>query len=106
MLSAKEIQHTADQIMQHVSSPARVVVFGSYGRGEATQDSDLDLLVIQKSVADFTQEYTRLREAIGAIGVGVDLLLITEDQYEQRKDWCSSPIYWAHREGKVASEAD
>jgi uncharacterized protein len=106
MLSAKEIQHTADQIMQHVSSPARVVVFGSYGRGDATQDSDLDLLVIQKSVADFTQEYTRLREAIGAIGVGVDLLLITEDQYEQRKDWCSSPIYWAHREGKVASEAD
>ncbi len=91
--------------MQHVSSPARVVVFGSYGRGDATQDSDLDLLVIQKSVDDFTQEYTRLREAIGAIGVGVDLLLITEDQYEQRKDWCSSPIYWAHREGKVASEA-
>ena len=106
MLSAKEIQHTADQIMQHVSSPARVVVFGSYGRGDATQDSDLDLLVIQKSVDDFTKEYTRLREAIGAIGVGVDLLLVTEEQYEQRKDWCSSPIYWAHREGKVASEAD
>jgi predicted nucleotidyltransferase len=92
--------------MQHASSPARVVVFGSYGRGEATQDSDLDLLVIQKSVADFTQEYTRLRKAIGAIGVGVDLLLVTEDQYEQRKDWCSSPICWAHREGKVASKTD
>ena len=106
MLSAQEIQHTADQIMQHASSPARVVVFGSYGRGDATQDSDLDLLVIQKSVDDFTKEYTRLREAIGAIGVGVDLLLVTEQQYEQRKDWCSSPIYWAHREGKVASEAD
>ena len=105
MLSAKEIQHTADQIMQHVSSPARVVVFGSYGRGDATKDSDLDLLVIQKSVDDFTKEYTRLREAIGAIGVGVDLLLVTEQQYEQRKDWCSSPIYWAHREGKVASKA-
>ena len=92
--------------MQHASSPARVVVFGSYGRGDATKDSDLDLLVIQKSVDDFTKEYTRLREAIGAIGVGVDLLLVTEEQYEQRKDWCSSPIYWAHREGKVASEAD
>ena len=91
--------------MQHASSPARVVVFGSYGRGDATQDSDLDLLVIQKSVDDFTKEYTRLREAIGAIGVGVDLLLVTEDQYEQRKDWCSSPIYWAHREGKVALKA-
>ena len=47
--------------MQHASSPARVVVFGSCGRGDATQDSDLDLLVIQKSVDDFTKEYTRLR---------------------------------------------
>ena len=55
------LKKTAAQIMQHVSSPARVVVFGSYGRGDATQDSDLDLLVIQKSVDDFTKEYTRLR---------------------------------------------
>jgi predicted nucleotidyltransferase len=87
--------------MQHASSPARVVVFGSYGRGEATEDSDLDLLVVEHSLGDFTKEYVALRKAIGAIGVGVDLLLISEEDYEQRKEWCSSPVYWAHREGKI-----
>jgi hypothetical protein len=28
-------------------NPERVVLFGSYARGEATEDSDVDLLVIQ-----------------------------------------------------------
>ena len=54
----------------------RVVVFGSYGRGEATKDSDLDLLVVEESLEDFTKEYVSLRKAIGSIGVGVDLLLM------------------------------
>lgn len=79
----------------------RVVVFGSYGRGEPTEDSDLDLLVVEKHLDDFTGEYVSLRKVIGSIGVGVDLLLMTERDYQQRKDWCSSPVYWAHREGKV-----
>lgn len=56
---------------------------------------------MQESSKDFTKEYVSLRKAIGSIGVGVDLLLISERDYEQRKDWCSSPVYWAHREGKV-----
>jgi predicted nucleotidyltransferase len=101
MLTQEEIRKTADKIVQHAVSPVRVVVFGSYGRGEATEDSDLDLLVVERNFDDFTGEYVSLRKAIGSIGVGVDLLLMTEQDYEQRKDWCSSPVYWAHREGKV-----
>ena len=87
--------------MQQATAPVRVIVFGSYGRGDATEDSDLDLLVVEESLDDFTQEYVSLRRAIGSIGVGVDLLLMSEKDYEKRKDWCSSPVYWARREGKV-----
>ena len=101
MLSQKDIHETVEKIVLKARSPARIVVFGSYGRGEATEDSDLDLLVVEKSFDNFTNEYVALRKAIGSIGVGVDLLLISEKDYEQRKDWCSSPVYWAHREGKV-----
>lgn len=101
MLTAQDIDRAVQKIVQHASSPARVVVFGSYGRGEATEDSDLDLLVVERSLEDFTIEYVALRKAIDAIGVGVDLLLTSEEDYEQRKDWCSSPVYWAHREGRV-----
>jgi len=101
MLTQQDIQNTAQKIVQQATAPVRVVVFGSYGRGEATKDSDLDLLVVEESLEDFTKEYVSLRKAIGSIGVGVDLLLMSEKDLEQRKDWCSSPVYWAHREGKV-----
>jgi uncharacterized protein len=101
MLSPADIQHAADRIVKHATSPLRVVVFGSYGRGDATDDSDLDLLVVEKSLADFTNEYVALRKAIGPIGVGVDLLLLSDEDYQLRKHWLSSPVYWACREGKV-----
>ena len=101
MLSQDDIRKTTEKIVHQATSPVRVVVFGSYGRGDPTEDSDLDLLVVEKHLDDFTGEYVSLRKAIGSIGVGVDLLLMTEKDYQQRKDWCSSPVYWAHREGKV-----
>ena len=105
MLTQQDIQNTAQKIVQRATAPVRVVVFGSYGRGEAIEDYDLDLLVVEKSLDDFTNEYVSLRKAIGSIGVGVDLLLISERDYEQRKDWCSRPVYWAHREGKVVYDS-
>jgi uncharacterized protein len=105
MLSPQVIEHTAKTIIGKASAPARVIVFGSYGRGQATEDSDLDLLVVESHIGDFTAEYVALRRAIGALGVGVDLLLMSEEDFNQRKDWCSSPVYWAHREGRVISSA-
>lgn len=101
MLTNQDIDNAAQKIVLRASSLVSVVVFGSYGRGDATKDSDLDLLVVEHVFEDFTKEYVALRKAIGSIGVGVDLLLISQEDYEQRKDWCSSPIYWAHREGRV-----
>jgi predicted nucleotidyltransferase len=50
MLTQQDIQKTAQKIVQQATAPVRVVVFGSYGRGEATKDSDLDLLVVDQQV--------------------------------------------------------
>ncbi len=105
MLTPQAIAATAERIAAAASHPARVIVFGSYARGEATEDSDLDLLVIEKQVVDHTREYLHLREAVGSIGVGVDLLLLSEPEFEKRRHWWSTPIYWAEREGKVLHES-
>jgi predicted nucleotidyltransferase len=78
-----------------------VIVFGSYARGDADDDSDLDLLVVEPTIENHTTEYLRLREAVGSIGVGVDLLLLSEPEFEKRKSWWATPVYWADREGKV-----
>jgi uncharacterized protein len=104
MLASQTIQSAAQRIAAAASSPAKVIVFGSYARGEAKEDSDLDLLVVEKSVDDHTCEYLRLREAVGRLGVGVDLLLISEAEFEKRKQWWTTPVYWADREGRVLHE--
>lgn len=104
MLTPYAIDATAQRIAAAASQPVRVIVFGSYARGDASEDSDLDLLVVEKGLSDHTDEYLRLRNAVGSIGVGVDLLLLSEQEFEKRRHWWTTPVYWAEREGKVLHE--
>ena len=105
MLDPSVIQQAAQRLIAAARHPLKVILFGSYARGDVGEDSDLDLLVVEKEIPDPTGEYVRLREAIGSVGVGVDLLVFSEAEFERRRDWCSTPVYWAIREGRVLHES-
>ncbi|MGH7595378.1 MAG: nucleotidyltransferase domain-containing protein [bacterium] len=45
MITQEQIQATVDQIAQKFN-PLKIVLFGSYARGESHLHSDVDLLVI------------------------------------------------------------
>ena len=97
-------EHILQQAVKRIvaaAQPSRVILFGSHGRGDAAAGSDLDLLVIKPQVLDKYAEMIRLHEAVGSIGVGVDLLVYSEAEIEERRDWCTSPVYWALREGRT-----
>ena len=100
MLPHQTIQAAVDRIVA-AANPTKVILFGSYARGEATEDSDLDLMVIEQDVLNVGEEIVRLRQAVGDVGIGVDVLVYSEQEFEKRREWCSSPVYWAAREGKV-----
>jgi predicted nucleotidyltransferase len=87
------------------AQPRRVILFGSRGRGDADAGSDLDLMVIKPHVPDKYAEMIRLHEAVGGIGVGVDVLVYSEAEVEERRDWCTSPVYWALRECRTLYDA-
>ncbi len=101
MLSQAAIQNAAERLVAAAHYPIKVILFGSYARGDAREDSDLDLLLVEKEVPDPTGEYLRLREALGPMSVGVDLLIYPQEEFERRHDWCSTPVFWAVREGRV-----
>jgi uncharacterized protein len=105
MLDAKAIQSVAQRLAAAASSPAKIIVFGSYGRGDADEGSDLDLMVVERQLPDRGQEYLRLRESIGRLGVGVDLLVYSAQEFERRSLVPGTVPYWALTEGRIVHDA-
>jgi hypothetical protein len=58
-------------------------------------------MVIEPRVDNRGEEMVRLRGAVGDVGIGVDVLVYSEGDVEERRDWCTSPVYWALREGRT-----
>lgn len=65
--------------------PDKVIVFGSVARGEAGEDSDLDLLVVKSGVGHI-RPHDRHCEVIGIVPheVGIDALVYTPEELERR----------------------
>lgn len=104
MVSEQTINKAVERIVA-LADPVKVILFGSYARGDANEDADLDIMVIERSVRDRGEEMVRLRGAIGAIGVGVDLLVYSEEEYERRSQVPGTALYWARKEGRALYEA-
>ena len=104
MIDEKILEHTVKHIVD-AASPNRIILFGSYGRGEATESSDLDLMIIQPHVENQFEEMVYLRQVLGSMGIGVDLLVYSEEEYERRSRVPGTVHYWANREGRTVYEA-
>lgn len=104
MLTEEAIQDAVRRVVAAAHSPVKVIVFGSYARGDATDASDLDLMVIERDVRDAGEEMIRLNDAVAGLDLGVDILVYSEEEFEKRRGWRSTPVYWAAREGKVLYE--
>jgi predicted nucleotidyltransferase len=80
---------------------AKVILFGSRARGEGRSDSDLDLLVIEPELKSRRAEFVRLRQALGDLGVPVDLIVLSADYANQRAGVSGSTVNEAMRRGRV-----
>src|SRR5687767_14420934 len=81
--------------------PSKIILFGSYARAEARECSDLDFLVIESHLENKGDEIVRLRNAIGRIGVGVDVLVYSQQEVEEWGHLPGTALYNALKEGKV-----
>lgn len=103
-LAQQTIREAVERIVA-AARPSKVIVFGSHARGDSDDGSDLDLLVIKPKLVDRYQEMIRLRDAIGPIGTGVDVLVYSEEEVERRGRVPGTVVYWALKEGRVVYDA-
>jgi predicted nucleotidyltransferase len=80
---------------------ARVILFGSAARGELTQDSDLDFLVIERDVKDRHAEQVRLRRALRPLRIPVDVIVVSETYAEEWGPAKGSMVHAALTEGRM-----
>jgi len=81
-------------------APERVLLFGSWARGTATEDSDLDLLVIVESDEPIHRRMARAQSALRGLTTPADVFVVTPAEVEEYKDWLSHTIAIALREGQ------
>lgn len=82
--------------------PERIYVFGSQARGDARDDSDIDLLIIVPD-SDLPA-HRRDQAAYGAVGrhfLPLDLLVMTRAEFERRRSALASLPATVLREGRV-----
>jgi uncharacterized protein len=106
-ITAKQttIERAAQALIEAVDAPAKILLFGSHARGDASKHSDYDFLVIGRDIDDRFEEMARLSWILGRLLVPADVVVVSE-QYAQR--WGAvkgTLVHQALREGRVVAES-
>jgi uncharacterized protein len=84
--------------------PVQVILFGSYARGTAGPDSDVDLLVVMPVEGSKTDKMIEIRLALRGMGVAKDVFVVTPEEFRLYRDIVGTIIYPAVHEGKTLYE--
>jgi predicted nucleotidyltransferase len=94
------ISKIKDKIVQEIK-PEKIILFGSYAWGEPTEDSDVDLFIIQKSKEPRRIRQKELRRKLWGSDVPMDLLVYTPEEIEKRLEIDDPFILHILNKGKV-----
>lgn len=101
MNTAELIDEAARRLAGAARPPARVILFGSHGRGEASEESDVDFLVIEPDVDDWMSESARLRRVLRGLPAAFDVVVVHDEYADEWKDVYGTLVHAALTEGKV-----
>ncbi|QGP94138.1 Nucleotidyltransferase domain protein (plasmid) [Neomoorella glycerini] len=101
----EKIVYSMVKRIQEKFSPEKIIVFGSWARGEAGPDSDVDILVIM----DCTREQKReiqaaIRKELREFRVPKDIVIASPEDINKYKDAWWTVYHPALAEGKVLYE--
>jgi predicted nucleotidyltransferase len=100
-----KVQAVVQRLIQ-VARPKKIILFGSYVRGDVTRDSDLDVLVVtSEDVESPRRESVRLRNAVSDINMPMDILVVPYSRFEALRQKIGVIYREADRYGRVVYES-
>ena len=70
-------------------NPQKIILFGSNARGEATEESDVDLIVVTNTTQDERDLAAEIQLALWDIPVAKDVLVRTPEEFQEE-----TSVYW------------
>jgi uncharacterized protein len=89
MASIADVQRLVDKIAR-LFQPEKIVLFGSYARGEAGPDSDVDLLVVMSHEGHPARTAAEITAQVHPGSFSVDLIVRSPETLQKRaqmNDW-------------------
>ncbi len=93
-----------EEVAKHIGSNANaeaVILFGSYARGNANENSDVDFLVIAESKLPRFKRSRELYKLFKPYPFGMDILVYTPAEIERGRKISHSFVSTVLREGKT-----
>ena len=84
--------------------PLKIILFGSYARGEANRHSDVDLLVVFDSVENKHETTIEILGQLSDMPVAKDVVVATSEDIKEYGDLVGYVFRPALRDGKVLYE--
>ncbi len=104
MISEETISRAVDRLLQ-VARPQKIILFGSYARGDAREHSDLDFMVVAREVKGKRREMVRLHDALRPMGIPVDIVVVRESTFDKWSDVPGTVYHEAKSKGRLCYES-
>lgn len=105
LIAVATIERAASMLRALAPGGSDVILFGSYARGDAGPESDVDFLVVEPTLPSRHAEMVRLRQALRPLGIPVDVLVVSRGVFDEWKVLPNNVIYEANLEGKAMGAA-
>jgi predicted nucleotidyltransferase len=104
-ITPEKVQMVVQRLIE-VASPKKIILFGSYVRGDATRDSDLDVLVVTShEVESPRRESVRLRNSLSDINMPMDIVVVPFSRFQTLRQKLGLIYREADRHGEVVYES-
>ena len=97
------LNEVIDRIVRKFN-PVRIILFGSWARGEAREDSDLDLLVVLPRVEHKRKAAIEILRSLNGLPISKDVVVTTPEEIKARGHVVGDILRPALQEGKIIYE--